>query len=1025
MEEQEKKKTITSSDKLPGCERLTRPEEIKGLSKYLGAIREAQEEWISENMPDGDGTLDPVVVVNEVNELPTKRIDINSDKISAIPTEIVKINPSEVVELPDAVVGLVDDKKTELPTQVDKLNVPEDKIIQNISKLKVDEKVSALPKEVAKINDDRAVKLPNGKIKIEDNRQIESLPDSVIGLDDSRNIDLPNSAIGLERVIDEIIELPEAVIGLEDNRDINLPNSKLNIYPTNPNSLPDQSERLPGKVEDPKLPDNTITRPGSEEDITLPAEKLKIYPIDPNSLPDRRLKVPGEEKELDLPNKVVNLKPAGKDVLSLPDLLSKPDVSTEDINAYVESVQTSELYTDIQKALTLGANGSIGHENKKLAGILSALYNNTEINAQEAAKILFDYFKSERDLMVAASDPVSYSERVANLKSGKAYNVEITSADLERYKTVERAGYKLPDWNHLRLNAADYDTYLRYLAELATYGTNGQGWWEGDNSGLSGWGRRRMLETTLFALFETRLFLERKLGIDRGALPNDQGDVDKKKEIISERLREITWDANGKPVYKKPKTDDLKLPGTKSTDIWSKIGNGVKAVGSLAEGLQRLESGNIDSQIYDAAHDSIQKLFKKNVQEAQEQATQDPAPINAPEESFAFGGLTDKQRESYREYIKEAYGVDSYISNKTFGFGLTISDLCPNLTGEENLGTLAGLKKTLEESPYISTPWKVIKGKGGAKTNMTLDSNAYWEVIIEPLCDKELNGGWSFLPHIHEINRENKVEHNTNTYYDKWIPLSNIELQKSKITSKTLGLFDGEFSYPISVEYTNELRMTVIDDQFKSWRRYFQRVADVSVYSSEAHDEAWYKKRNEEGGDLTVRPTAIDKSKFCAAYYKNITFRIRLYFMTPQYSTIKKFDLLCVMKDFSEEYYGEVEGGGQDLNISFSIVGENKNENTIRYSIDENGIGAWQGRNGEKFVSLGADVSVEMKHSDDARTAAENKAADEHKATNGKKRKKTKPTDTPADVTPPEEAPVGITNSIVDFIKSIFKKKGE
>ena len=45
--------------------------------------------------------------------------------------------------------------------------------------------------------------------------------------------------------------------------------------------------------------------------------------------------------------------------------------------------------------------------------------------------------------------------------------------------------------------------------------------------------------------------------------------------------------------------------------------------------------------------------------------------------------------------------------------------------------------------------------------------------------------------------------------------------------------------------------------------------------------------------------------------------------MTPQYSTIKKFDLLCIMKDFSEEYSGEIEGGGTDLSISFSIVGEN------------------------------------------------------------------------------------------------------
>jgi hypothetical protein len=47
--------------------------------------------------------------------------------------------------------------------------------------------------------------------------------------------------------------------------------------------------------------------------------------------------------------------------------------------------------------------------------------------------------------------------------------------------------------------------------------------------------------------------------------------------------------------------------------------------------------------------------------------------------------------------------------------------------------------------------------------------------------------------------------------------------------------------------------------------------------------------------------------------------------MTPQYSTIRRFDLLCVLKDFTEEYSGDVDSGGVDLNVTFSIVGENPN----------------------------------------------------------------------------------------------------
>ena len=62
--------------------------------------------------------------------------------------------------------------------------------------------------------------------------------------------------------------------------------------------------------------------------------------------------------------------------------------------------------------------------------------------------------------------------------------------------------------------------------------------------------------------------------------------------------------------------------------------------------------------------------------------------------------------------------------------------------------------------------------------------------------------------------------------------------------------------------------------------------------------------------------------------------------MTPQYSTIRRFDLLCVLKDFSEEYSGDVDTGGIDLNVGFSIVGENpdgaKSSDDIRDLLNTN-----------------------------------------------------------------------------------------
>ena len=59
------------------------------------------------------------------------------------------------------------------------------------------------------------------------------------------------------------------------------------------------------------------------------------------------------------------------------------------------------------------------------------------------------------------------------------------------------------------------------------------------------------------------------------------------------------------------------------------------------------------------------------------------------------------------------------------------------------------------------------------------------------------------------------------------------------------------------------------------------------------------------------------------ALYKNIAFEIVVYILNPQFNTLKKYKLLCVLKDFSEEYVGEVESGGTDLVVTFSIVGEN------------------------------------------------------------------------------------------------------
>lgn len=917
---EEKKKTITSSDKIPGCERLTRPEEIKGLSKYLGAIKETQEDWIEDNMPDERGKL-----------------EIEVDQIDKLPKSKIGIRPSDLESLPDAVIGLDDDSKVKLPKESDKLHdIPETKIIPDVSKLKVDNN-EKLPKDKERLGgENKKVELPKDKLRIENDREPQELPDSVLGISDREDVKLPKSKIGIGDVIDEISELPNSVLGVDDDRKISLPKDKENIWPEEIKNLPKNKDGVPGKIDDPKLPDEKDIRPGEEKDIKIPAGVEYIYPADPNALPKTKIKRGSEDREIELPGDTIKPTAAISDVPSLPEILSKPEISAKDIDAYLSSRKTSELYTDIIDSLTLGENGKINNGNTKLLGILSSQLGKEEMDVEEvksAGQALFQYFQTQKALINAAI--LEYPEKE---KRDTTKNSDINIETIDLRKKVELGGYgtykegatgggapyfvvgdlkgnppsrvpyHLPD--NIFLEYGNPDTYIRQLAELATYGANGQGWFGNGNSGMSGLARRMLLDTTLKALVATRRWTEKKLEINRDRLPGH------------------------------------------SKSVLGTIGKVVGGIKTGVKGVENFMAGDLEHALGDAAS--------------------------------LFSGEDIKNRPDKNGKSGISLGtaiLDNTISAKGIaGYELTIQDLC----GKEMSGisTVDDLKKELAASPYVTSPYKYIKAFGAQGGNYTLDTNAYWEVIIEPFCHKRINGGWSFLPHIHEINMENLLTHGVNTHYDKWIPLSNIELQKSKLNSRTLALFEGEISYPVSVEYTNELRMTIIDDQFKSWRRYFQRCADVSVYSSEGHDIDWYIKRNHDGNHM-VRPTAIDKSKFCVAYYKNVTFRIRLYFMTPQFSTIKNFDLLCVLKDFSEEYYGEIEGGGQDLNVSFSIVGENPTDDNISYKIDSNGVGAWTYKTQDGTQYLGTNVSQAILSTENNRKAREDKAAQE--ALNGKK----------------------------------------
>lgn len=463
------------------------------------------------------------------------------------------------------------------------------------------------------------------------------------------------------------------------------------------------------------------------------------------------------------------------------------------------------------------------------------------------------------------------------------------------------------------MGVTNINSYIRQIAE-----------WVGDLS--AGTGLREMLiNETLHLLVALRRQLEEVTNANKDRLPGNNN------ELVSSLIQggvsgaiNSTIDAGINAISARPETDQpLNRP---RIDI-----NGERNTTPTTAANNRVEwsvTGKGESGL------SLKKIGQNFVN------------------SF-WSGEGEGFKDNYTEF-KSGYMLGQ-------GIYTTLMDLC----GEKNPGNIESvesLKDLLKKSPYITTPSKFGTIQDGLYRTTTLDTNSNWEIILEPFCSDTMNGGFSYLPAIQEINTENYYRHGVITHYNKWIPFINFSLQKSRLNSKTLGLFDGEISYPVSAELMNELRLTIVDDQYKSWRHYFQKCMDVSVYNSQAHEADYYGissinhkttnvntnlyfENRSMGISTTVTtnntslgynvdndsklyiPTAVDKSNICVAFYKNITFRIRIYVMTPQFSTIRKFDLLCVLKDFTEEYEGDIDAPGPDLNLVFSVVGENPDNN--------------------------------------------------------------------------------------------------
>lgn len=463
---------------------------------------------------------------------------------------------------------------------------------------------------------------------------------------------------------------------------------------------------------------------------------------------------------------------------------------------------------------------------------------------------------------------------------------------------VEGPSMKLPKFGLESLNLSNY---LRWTAEKTI------GW-----TGVHGSARQLLLNETIAALVVARDELEKLSKSNRYRLPGNDGGLlgdlvsggvsgaldnlgDKLGDAVNTIVGSKSVDISN-PINRPEKNEHR--DGWEEGNIRPSGSNPFLPTQSHSEFSQK--EGNLLSKITKSSGSSgdSNKFWKK---------------VGSAAKDMLLGSSSGETTYKFKS---------NYVSGK--GINITLEELC-GISGTDDANTVEGLYNVLKSSPFITTPDKFTSTGYSDYRTQTLDTNAYWEVVLEPYVGPE-NGNLNYLPGIHEINTRNIAQHGVNTAYNRWIPYVSFDLQKSKLTNKTLNLYDGEISYPVSMEFTNEFRLTIADDQYKSWRRYFEECAKAAIYNSEGHDESYYKEGGTEG---VLGLTAIDTNNVCIAMYKNICFRCRIYVMTPQYSTIQKFDLLLVMKDFSEEYTGDIGDGAGDLTVSFSIVGENPNEGKI------------------------------------------------------------------------------------------------
>ena len=871
-------------------------------------------------------------------ELGDKRIELQDDRELELPDTRLDLEDEREGELEDKRLDLTDDREYELGSSAIGLSpnqsvMGEDEVgLSDYVARLTDDREPSLSDKLLNLIDDREIGLGNKRINLTDDRDI-GLEDKRLDLEDGRENELEDKRLDLTD--DRENKLEDKILELTDDREPELGDKKIELEDDREPSLSDKILELEDNRE-PELETNIHILPSSDQ-----------YGGSPEELYDQVIEAPenenGEVEELY--DQVIEAHENENDEVSelsdkIIEGLKNENDEVGELETNIHILPVSDQYEGPPEDLSDKVVEGLKNEHDEVDELetnIHILPSSDQDTSNLSDNELYELaMKLASEGQNGSGDPSGWLQKVEGLMS-----TYLSSPILSPKRAIEFR------------DAINNSLEMSYFGSLTgiEYRQNNR---EGDGSRDSSY------------VYTTKDGKPLNIGEKSKpiAFPDSQSETIKDGDVESLRpnfLRVPIDTSYGDVESLKP--NFLRVPiDTSCGTTWAKAED---AIGDQITGTNRRDA--LDQMIVklvdygkvslpgsslnpkDAIKDAVGNLKSGALITGD---IKHPSPMNKPLNLSGLaipGGAGDSVYQAANsrtnldtlDPIGDTVGTtfyDRYWNSSSFK--TTLEELCPTV-GKAPISSLAELKALLKASPYFTSPGKFMTDTTGSYNTKTLDTNMYWEVVIEPFCSDSgscSNGNYSFLPSIQEINYINKELHKVSTSYGFWAPINSFELQKSKLITKSLPLYEGEISYPTGMDFTNELRLTFVDDSWKSWKRYFERCAEVAVYNSESHNKDFYSKKISSLGDLTK----IDKTHFCVSSYKNITFNVRIYILNPQLNLLNKYSLLCVLKDYAEEYVGEIDSGGSDLSVTFSIVGENPEEDvslgftdTTKYIIKE------------------------------------------------------------------------------------------